>query len=434
MPITDIVDVQISLQAGTVSRAGFGTCLIVGSHKRFNERIKFYSSLTAMADDFESTDKEYIAASDLFAQSPQPTQVAVGRRKVDDPVTITVSEAHDSTDYDVYVNGTKLTYTSGVGATVTSIATGLVAAIDAGSEPVDATDGSGGNFTVSHDVAGTAWSLKVGDYITVPAFTVTEAIGDTMDAIVNISDAFYGVILTDRTEATVLLLAAWIETKKKIFFTASSDSEIINTTLAADTGSLPKQLKDLAYERTACFYSATAATEYLDAGSMGQIMPNDPGSYTLKFKTISSVTVDVLNDTEKANALAKNCNTYTEVGGVNIIENGTMAKPQFVDVVVFIDWLQARMTERIFSRMTNLPKIPFTDKGVAIIEGEIKAQLQQGIDRGGLKDDPAPTVTVPLVKDVSSVDKAARTLPDVTFTAELAGAIHKTIIRGTISV
>jgi hypothetical protein len=40
----------------------------------------------------------------------------------------------------------------------------------------------------------------------------------------------------------------------------------------------------------------------------------------------------------------------------------------------------------------------------------------------------------PKVKDVSSADRANRVLPDVTFSATLAGAIHAVEILGTISV
>ena len=92
------------------------------------------------------------------------------------------------------------------------------------------------------------------------------------------------------------------------------------------------------------------------------------------------------------------------------------------------------MQERIFGVLANLPKLPFTNQGIAVIEGEIRAQQQEAITNGVFASDPAPTVSVPDVLDVPTADKANRLLPDVGFTATLAGAIHAVEIDGTVSV
>ena len=57
-----------------------------------------------------------------------------------------------------------------------------------------------------------------------------------------------------------------------------------------------------------------------------------------------------------------------------------------------------------------------------------------GILDGGLAADPAPVVTAPKVADVAAADKVARRLPDIDFTATLAGAVHEVVISGVISV
>ena len=69
-----------------------------------------------------------------------------------------------------------------------------------------------------------------------------------------------------------------------------------------------------------------------------------------------------------------------------------------------------------------------------MVKAVIKAVLSDGIRAGGLASDPAPEVTAPAVKDVDPVTKAGRILPDVKFTATLAGAIHQLEIDGTLSV
>jgi hypothetical protein len=69
-----------------------------------------------------------------------------------------------------------------------------------------------------------------------------------------------------------------------------------------------------------------------------------------------------------------------------------------------------------------------------MIKSVLFAVLKDGIRAGGLSSDPAPEVTAPAVADVDSITKAGRILPDVKFTATLAGAIHNLEISGTLSV
>ena len=73
--------------------------------------------------------------------------------------TITVSIVADSTLYTVTINGTPLSFTSGIGATNNSIIAGLLAAVNAGAEPVTASGVS--TLVITADVAGTAFTDTV---------------------------------------------------------------------------------------------------------------------------------------------------------------------------------------------------------------------------------------------------------------------------------
>ena len=84
--------------------------------------------------------------------------------------------------------------------------------------------------------------------------------------------------------------------------------------------------------------------------------------------------------------------------------------------------------------MVNSKKIPFTAAGAAIIEAEIRGQLNDGIRVGGLAASPAPTVEVPDVLSVSVNARAQRIFEGITFEARLAGAIHFVKISGTVTV
>lgn len=206
------------------------------------------------------------------------------------------------------------------------------------------------------------------------------------------------------------------------------------TTTQDPTTDLGQELAALSLDRTALMYSANADAQFPEAAWAGGILPLDPGSVTWAFKTLAGITVDALTATQKAKAIGNNVNVYTTVGGVNLTQNGTMASGRFIDIRRGVDWLQARMEENIFFQVANLPKIPFTDAGIAIIQNEISAVLQDGIDNNVIADNPEPSITVPRALSVSANDRANRLLPDVKFEARLAGAIHKVIVRGTVSV
>ena len=166
----------------------------------------------------------------------------------------------------------------------------------------------------------------------------------------------------------------------------------------------------------------------------GTFVTRNPGSYTVKFKTPSGFAVDDLSDTQSINARGKNAMTFEAIGGRDILREGQVAEGEFIDVIVFVDWLQARMTEDIYTDLANLPKVPYTDAGIGIVEGRVKGRLQIGVDAGGLSPDVPFVVSVPDVVDVSAADKGNRILKGVTFSATLAGAIHAVEVQGTVSL
>lgn len=119
MPLSDIVDVVITRQTQTVTEAGFGIPMILGSNIRFTDLIRFYSDIDEVAEDFSTSDPEYIAAQDIFSQQISPPQIAIGRRQVDN-VTINVTTAMTGEDYILDINGDIVT-TSSTSTTTFSI-------------------------------------------------------------------------------------------------------------------------------------------------------------------------------------------------------------------------------------------------------------------------------------------------------------------------
>lgn len=344
--IETIVKVQITKGTRQVTRAGFGTGLILASFANtvWSDRFRVYGSFEDVAADITDTNSAvYKAAEAYFSQALQPTQLIIGR-----------------------------IFPENVGET-----------------PLQA-----------------------------------------LQAVQALNDTWYALMLLDHVKADVLAVAAYIETQKKIFGTSSQDSHVIGT----QTDDVAHDLKALNYTRTFCLYSSTADSVWPECAWIGRLLPTGVGAATWKFKTLAGVASDNLSGTAISNAQGKNANVYIPVGGVDITSEGIVASGEYIDVTRFIDWLQLTMEENIYSLLVNSDKIPFTNKGIAVVENAVRQTLQDGITNGGLADQPAPTVSVPDALAVSSADKAARTLNNVIFTATLAGAIHKVNVQGFVSV
>ena len=113
---------------------------------------------------------------------------------------------------------------------------------------------------------------------------------------------------------------------------------------------------------------------------------------------------------------------------------GVVASGEYIDVIQGIDWIKATMQFRIFNRLQQAAKVPYTDKGASVVEAEMKAVLTEAVERTILSEDPAPTTNIPKVGNVAPENKQARLFPDCKFEGTLAGAIHKVTINGTITV
>jgi hypothetical protein len=373
MTLSDIVNVQITTQTRAVSQAGFDTLLIVGESASFTNRLKHYSNIEEVRPDFA------LPTPPDGAEAPTAPEV-------------------------------------------------LAATAAFSQEP------GGVRVAIGRKARSETWTGAL--------TAIQEENGD-----------WYGLVITTRNPDAVLEVASWVEgnrANRKLFATASNDSAILlplpsplerpeDVAGTKDVSSIARRLADAHMSRTAVVYNSLrrqvgTGDSFPDAAWMGRQLTASPGASTWMFKTLDGISADSLSDTQSRIARAKNANTYESIGGVPITAEGKVASGEYIDIVKGVDWLHARLTERIFSRLVNLPKVPYTDAGVAVFETEIRAQLSDGVSAGLLANDPAPTVRTPLVRSIPFNDRAMRVLPEITFAATLAGAIHWVRVNGTVSV
>lgn len=254
-----------------------------------------------------------------------------------------------------------------------------------------------------------------------------EDIVEAYNAVKAENNTFFGVVSTSHVVDDVLALAGAVEADAKIYVTSTQDAAAYGTA-TTDIGS---QLGALGYDQTAVIYSANADTQFPEAAWMGSQLTYTPGANTWKFKTLDGVTVDDLSPTQIANLRNKNINFYIPVGGVTITEEGVMASGRFIDEIIGIFWTKARMQESVFGMLVRKPKVPFTDAGFTLVEAQMRSVLSQGVDNGLYA---SYTVQIPRVADIPYNQRAQRIAGDFRFTAVLASAVHKVVIRGVVQV
>lgn len=451
MPLSDIVSVTILTSAQPAQVPGFGKPLILGLGGFFanSDIIRDYSSLTGMVSDgCSTTAPEYLAAAAMFGQNPRPPLISIGKRTHLPTLTWDISPvAIANALYGVTVNGNHLSYQGGSGVTVANITAALKTAIDALSIAGLTTTDNGGSTGKLHLAMGTAGAwlrVAVDDpaKLGIQQVNTDAGIATDLNAIALVRSDWYGVVSVSVSTAEFLALASAVESFNpvKIMLQHSQDSMIPTVapstdTAAAGSGSVAAQNQTAGNIRVGPLYHPDNGA-MAGAAALAAWLPRTPGSETVKFMFLAGVPVVTLTDTQFENIKGKNCNYYTAFAGESIVGEGVTGDGEFLDVVRFRDWLAATMTGAIFTLMvqtqSTLGKIPYTDAGIGMIKNQILQVLQQGIQNGGLVLGSI-TVSVPLAANVSPTDKGNRALNNVTWSAELSGAIHAVNITGTVT-
>lgn len=424
--LDDVVRVVITDQTTAIATASFAIPMVLATFTNFSERARTYLNITEVGADFPTTSNVYKMAAKAFGQdsvigAPIPSLV-VGRRQVDSAVfTPTVA---DSTAYTVTLNETPYTFTSGVGATATSIVTGLKAAIGT---PAGITVGGTTTLTLAATTPGAAWSVVPSSNL-VGVNTATETWPAALLAVDADNDVWYELLAETQVVAEQEALADTIQAMDKIYGLSSADA-VAPTTGITDIG---YKLNAKSAGRTFGVYSATAATDFPEAAWSGSQLAVTPGANDWDFKRAAGVTRSILSPTQIVNLRAKSWNFFRRKGGVDVFQDGNMFDGKPIDIQISKDWLKARLQEGIYFRIINSLKIPMTDPGLLIVENEIRSVLSLAESNGMI--DSGWSVQTPPVLSIPATLRAQRAAGVFVIRARLAGSIRSVSIQFFLSV
>lgn len=240
---------------------------------------------------------------------------------------------------------------------------------------------------------------------------------------------WYGFSCVGITNDEIEEIAVWTEATEKLFgFTTSSEELVVSTSgLLRTHGWFTNQTGE--YDK------------YLDVAVMAKCFGYEPGSETWALKTLAVVSPSTINSTLAVTLDAQNMNYYVTIAGSNVTQTGKVLGDEWIDVIRFRDWLKNDMQVRVFNAFRKNPKLPYTDNGISVIDGCMKASLRSGQGTGGIAEDeydeddnliPGYTTYVPLAANLTSAQKKSRDLSDCKWTARLAGAIQVVKIEGQL--
>lgn len=484
LAMSDVVNVIVSLSPTAIPLRNFGAFLIIGPTPKVidtNERIRGYSNITGVVNDFGTSAPEYLAALLFFDQNPQPAILYIGRW----------AQAATAAD----LHGGALLAANKLMATWTAITTGSIAiTIDGSVKTLSSLNFSsqtnlngvagviqsalGGSITCVYNAVYSRFEIYSGTTGGTSTITYATSTGSGTDisTISGLSAAggasaptqgiaietplaaatalsnygvWYGMMFAptavgDITDAQYISVASFIQavSPSRVMAITSQAAAILDPT---QTGDIASQLKALQNNRVFVQYSSQSLYAAASAFARGFTVnfSGNNTTITLKFKTEPGVTAETLSESQAATVLAKGANVFVNFSnGAAIIENGTMSGGAYFDVIMGTDWLQNLCQTDIFNLLyTSSTKVPQTNPGMNLIGATVENSMIAGVYNGliapGVWNAPGfgqiaqgqyltkgYYVYMQPIDQQNQSDRAARKATLAQVAVKLAGAVH----------
>lgn len=469
LPIDRSVSVTVTREDNFPTTAGFNTALLLVSTALDGKlsaslRTRLYSNMTEVAFDWLTSSEPYKAAQKFFSAKVRPPQLKMGYRNPASDITaeldaiynfdgdwfwgLHTNELNDKPeqrDIAAWAETKEVLFAFDSNDTDTEIPAGQ----EDGSFPVTVTIASPAVFTKA------AHGLVVGDVV---RFTTSGALPTGLDP----ANTYFVATATANTFTISETVGG------PAVATSGTQSGTHTLTAPKFGGSIAEYLESRQYDHSAVFYH-TDPNSYFGAAAWGYTSGRnfdranyqlastgriDSGqAYTLKFKTLPGVepinkaSFAVQAVTGFVPAIGNNktqghsANTYVNMGGRNILVEGTVASGAFVDEIHFISWIRARLQESIFGVLANNARIPYTNQGVGfLIEAGIHPPMRVAFGAGliaPVEDDdgglvPAFQTAVDDVANVPVAQRRNRIAPDIKLDFIYSNGIHFVSVSATL--
>lgn len=443
--MTEIVSVNISVNAVTTARQGFGNMLFLGENNLIPETVRTYNSLNEVLEDtIVSGNADFVAASTAyFSNTPAPKTLklaSTGSITTSIDVSGLVGTVN-ATYAACTVNGTVVTLDLDGTEISTAIATELETAIN--TVLVGSASVSGDVVTFTPTVETDTISQFGSDLtVTYGAFDLSGTNVADLIARINVSDSdWYVMAANNHTYDFVSAFSSIVTALEggRLYFTSSAEEDTLNTSQnASNTDTFGKLRNDQA-DRVIGLWHDQADTLFPECAFFGYNASADAGSTTwnaLRLNIpipVDPTTGKYLSATQINNIENRNANYMETRGGKTYTRNGLDFTGEWIDVWRGLDALTDEVTASVLDLLLSQKgtKLPFTDTGIQAVRAKVDTALSQFAPDFITQD---YRVTVPKRSDISTADVAARILRDVKFTATLTSAIHVVEVQGTLTL
>lgn len=222
-------------------------------------------------------------------------------------------------------------------------------------------------------------------------------------------------------------IAQYIETTDKMLFTTMYEKSALETLYTA--------VKE--YNRILIVYY-TDSTVNAAAAVVGATSGLKAGSLTYKNTVIKGVVPLELSDAEIEDIHDNGAITILEKAGDTVTSEGKVASGEYADIIDSQDYIVQNITQKTQKVFNNNAKVPYDNKGIAMLELATFEALVDGYNNGMIADNidgtPAYSTNFVLRSGTTEEDRAARSYPYGKFTFALAGAIHNCEVVGEVTV
>ena len=196
--------------------------------------------------------------------------------------------------------------------------------------------------------------------------------------------------------------------------------------------------------RSAVIYTDNL-NEEADASYTGNVGPFYPNNVTWKFKrpqngnatTTSLIPLPTLRESERSLLLENHVNFLTEEYKHQYVKDGTCLNGEFIDTILGGDWIAKRMRDLLYDILLENANIDYSDAGFGFIGSVVVQALSEAVDYGIIAKDAESgtgvyTVNIPKYEESTEEQRRNRVMPDITWEALLAGAIHQVKTKGVL--
>ena len=188
------------------------------------------------------------------------------------------------------------------------------------------------------------------------------------------------------------------------------------------------------YDRTVIF---VANSDYANAALVGETAGRPAGSFTYKNMVLKGVTPSDLTDAEITTLHTAGAIGYVTKAGDNVTTEGIALSGKYIDLTDSIDYVIQNIEYRVQKVLNNSAKVPYDDRGIALLESATLSALQDAAVNGIIAQKEDGTYDYSVAFGARSVtteaDRASRVYNYGTFHFSLAGAIHDCTVYGEVT-